>query len=156
MAIASLIGFPANDIINALNNSGYKHFGIDLYNQILAEALQKLPNYNIDIYRGEHFENKEEFNERIKGFRQNIISMTSFVSTTAEFNIAKDLYSRWEDDKTYSLVFRISPKTAKFIDPFVSTQANQFILLKGSKYKVLDIKFFGKYKKKCIATIEEI
>ena len=107
MAIASLIGFPANDIINALNNSGYKHFGIDLYNQILAEALQKLPNYNIDIYRGEHFENKEEFNERIKGFRQNIISMNSFVSTTAEFNIAKDLYSRWEDDKTYSLVFRI-------------------------------------------------
>lgn len=82
--------------------------------------------------------------------------MNSFVSTTREFNIAKDLYSRWDDDKTYSLVFRISPKTAKFIDPFVSTQANQFILLKGSKYKVLDIKFFDKYKKKCIATIEEI
>lgn len=126
-----------NEDLNCFNNLNVKHQGLNLFNELLTSALNKLPNYVGDVYRGEAFDTKEEFEERFSDLsKDKVYTNATFLSTSAKETITKSFTRR-----KFNIQICIKSKNGKFVDPLcgnVDMPYTQILILKNKKLKYIN------------------
>lgn len=122
---------------NCFNNLNVKHQGLNLFNELLTAALNKLPNYVGEVYRGESFYTKEAFEERFLDLtKDKVYTNTTFLSTSAKDDILENF-----NRKKFNIKIYIKSKNGKFVDPFcrrVDMPYTQILILKNKKLKYIN------------------
>lgn len=102
-----------------------------------SAALNKLPNYVGEVYRGEGFYTKETFEERFLDLtKDKVYTNTTFLSTSAKSDIVENF-----NRKKFNIKIYIKSKNGKFVDPFcrrVDMPYTQILILKNKKLKYIN------------------